>query len=391
MLQAEKLQQAKEIVRSSSQDLWITLVRETAQTFDPVLPLISATDYTWVSALMVTKSGRSIAIVGNHDAEGTRQTGLYDEIISYEEDFRPAFANVLNDVKPRSIALNYSDSNPAADGLTHGLYQYVIQLLQDIGYRGTVDSAEDIVQQLRGQKTPTEIERIRRAVNTAKEIFESAKRFIRVGKSEKDIWQYFQDETSNRGVTPAWLSTQCPGVMVGPSTVPGHNGPSDIQVCLGDVMTIDFGVKQKDYCSDLQRVYYVLEEGETTAPDEVTRAFYTLRDAVERTAAAMRPGMTGNEIDAIARSHVTSAGYPEWRYALGHEVGLKAHDGGVVLGPRWERYKQSIDLPLRVGHVFTLEPGIATPRGYVGLEEMVVVTENGAVFLSRRQQEVFLI
>lgn len=248
-----------------------------------------------------------------------------------------------------------------------------------------------LIQRLRGQKSRTEIERIRSAVQTTEDIFEAAKGFIQPGISEKEIWDFFQAETEKRVASPAWLSSQCPGVMVGPSTVPGHNGPSDIQVRRGDVMTIDFGVKQGDYCSDLQRVYYALEEGEGSAPDEITRAFKTLRDAVQLAAQAMKPGMTGAEIDAVARNYVTSQGYPEWKYALGHEVGLTAHDGGVVLGPRWERYKGSVELEIMVGNVFTLEPGIATSRGYVGLEEMVLMTEDGATFLSTPQHEVFLV
>jgi Xaa-Pro aminopeptidase len=73
-------------------------------------------------------------------------------------------------------------------------------------------------------------------------------------------------------------------------------------------------------------------------------------------------------------------------------VGRAAHDGGTVLGPRWDRYG---DAPLGLveeGHVYTLEYGAPVPgRGYVGLEEVVLVTSNGLEWLSTPQRELWLV
>lgn len=395
MLQREKLLQAKGILKETDIDLWITLVRETEQTPDPVLPLISTVDYTWVSALMVTKSGRSIALVGNHDEEGTRQMGVWDEVYGYQEDFTPAFARLLHETGAASIALNYSKDLPAADGLSHGLYLYFVELLQKVGFHGQVHSAGEVIRRLRGQKTATEVHLIEGAITTAQTIFDTAVEQIHVGMSEIDIYNYFQGQLKEHKVLPAWLPAQCPGVMAGPKTALGHNGPSLITIAPGDVITIDFGVEQREYCSDLQRVYFVRNEGTAasgvTVPEEVQNAFDTVRRAVEKAAKFMKPGVTGVQVDTVARDYVTSQGYPAWTYALGHEVGRKAHDGGAVLGPRWDRYAGVIDLPLLIGNVFTLELGVPTSRGYVGLEEMVQMTETGARFLSVPQQTPYIV
>jgi len=88
---------------------------------------------------------------------------------------------------------------------------------------------------------------------------------------------------------------------------------------------------------------------------------------------------------------VIEAGYPEYKHATGHQLGRLAHDGGALLGPRWSRYGDTPDLLVEAGHVYTLELGVDVEEyGYVGLEEDVLVTQEGADFLTEPQTELIL-
>jgi len=138
--------------------------------------------------------------------------------------------------------------------------------------------------------------------------------------------------------------------------------------------------------------HYFLDEGETAVPDDVRHAWDALWASLDAGAAALRPGAAGWEVDAAARSALVAAGYPEPMHALGHQLGRSAHDGGTTLAPRWDRYGAAPLGLVEEGNVFTLEYGAAVRgRGYIGLEEDVVLTADGVEWLSTPQREPWLV
>jgi Xaa-Pro aminopeptidase len=97
-------------------------------------------------------------------------------------------------------------------------------------------------------------------------------------------------------------------------------------------------------------------------------------------------------VDAAARRVLEEYGAETWNYALGHQMGRACHDGGTVLGPRWDRYGQRPYDTIEESQVYTLEIGFNVEGyGRVQLEEDVVVTENGCEFLTVPQRELILI
>ena len=389
----EKVNQAIEILKEQNTDMWLTFVRETSGVRDPALDfLIGENDLTWPSALILTRKGGKIAIIGNLEKESLERMDVFDEILGYDTAVSGLLKETITRLNPDRIAVNTSRNNVHADGLTHAMYEFLKEYLAGTPYADRLVSAEPVISAMRGRKTPAEQERVRKAVEITDEIFKKTFAHIKVGMSEIEVGEYMQKLARENNVELAWPAENCPAVNSGPNSPVGHNGPTDIKIERGHIIHFDFGVKYEDYCSDIQHVCYVLREGETKAPAEVQRGFDVIRAAVEKSREAMKAGVTGNSIDVISRKIVTDAGYPEYPYALGHQLGRVAHDGGALLGPLWEKYGDSPNQKLEVGQIFTIEPGLAVEGyGYIGLEEDVVITTNGAEYFGEPQREVILL
>jgi Xaa-Pro aminopeptidase len=387
----EKVDQAVEILREQDVDLWLTLVRETSLTNDPCLDLVAGVYSAWTGAFLVSATGERVAIVGRFDAPALEQLGAYD-VVAYDESIRPALRDAVERLAPSSIALNYSESDPAADGLSHGLWLILRQTLAGTPYPARFVSSEAVVNALRGRKSAGEIERIRGAIRETEEILDVVTAALRPGLSELEIAGFVHAEVERRGLGYAWGREHCPAANAGPEKEVGHAPPGELRTRRGELLHMDFGVLREEYASDLQRVWYFLDEGETEAPEDVQRAWDALWASVDAGVEALRPGVAGWEVDAAARASLIAAGYPEPMYALGHQLGRAAHDGGTVLAPRWDRYGTAPFGRVEEGNVFTFEFGTAVPgRGYIGLEEDALVTAHGVEWLSTPQRTLWLV
>ena len=388
----EKVNQAIGILKENKIDLWLTFVRETSAVTDPVLPLIYGdADLTWQSALMICASGETTAIVGSHELEAARRTGAYHTLIPYVQSVRPHLLAELARLNPASIAINTSPDDVLADGLSHGMYQVLMGYLAGTPYQARLVSAAGVIAALRGRKTPLELACIRTAVAIAEGIFTDTFAYAQTGMNEIQISQFMHQKMKDLGLEPAWTLSGCPIVNAGPDSPTGHGEPAEYLIQPGQLLHIDFGVRYQGYCSDLQRTAYFLAPGETQPPAAVQHGFHTVVQAIQQAAAAIRPGIVCQEIDAIARKVVTAAGYPEYKYGTGHQVGRLAHDGGGMLGPAWERYGEIPFRKIEAGQVFTIEPGLELPGyGCIGIEEDILVTEHGAEFISQPQTELII-
>ncbi len=380
-----KSDQAIKILQEQGIDLWIIAARESAAAADPSMDLVVGADVVWTSFFMFSSSGKKIALVGNFDAPLFESMGHFDEVRPYTKGVREDLLYTLTKLKPSKIALNYSIDFHMADGITHGLYIRLLQLLRGTPYEGMLVSSENLLSELRAVKLPEEIEHIKEACKITEKLFESVKRKIKPGMSGLEIYDFLKKKTESRGVKLSFSPT----ISIGTKTPLGHTRPTADVLERGDILHLDFGVIYEDYCSDVQRLIYLLREGESEPPQEVQQAFDTVSGIIRECAHQAKPGSAGYSIDAIARDMLREKGYPEYEHALGHQLGRFVHDGGTILGPRWERYGKSPFGHLQEGNVFTLELEIVlNGTGYVGLEEDVVIGKKGAKFLSKPQRRL---
>ena len=388
----EKLSQAKLLVRELGVDCWMTFVRESALNGDPTLAFLTASNVTWHSAFLVTASGHTIAIVGSLDRAAIMDLDAYDRVEGYVKSFTEPFREVMRDLNPGSIAINYSTESEVCDGLTHGMYLQLQALLSEAGMEPRLISAEKIISALRQRKTAGEIASMKEAIRLTLEIYDAVGAYMRPGMTEEAIAGFMKERVREAGVGLAWDDSTCPSVFTGPGTAGAHYGPTGRKVERGHILNMDFGLRVVGYCSDLQRTWYVRSQQESTAPPEVMRGFDTIRRSIEEARKAMRPGVQGVQVDAVARHIITNEGFEEFPHGLGHQVGRFAHDGTALLGPAWEKYGSKPFEPLEEGMVFTIEPRLTVPgRGVVTIEEMVLVTKTGAEYLSAPQEKILLI
>lgn len=388
----QKIDQAVKILNEKNIDMWLTFVRETGNIKDPMIDMVVGTNATWESAFIITKKGDTHAIVGSLEVANMKIVGTYKNIHGYLKGVEEKLIEVIKQYDPKTIAVNYSRNSSLADGLTHGMYLQLTNHLRNTVYKDRLVSSEDIVAALRGRKSPAELEIMKEAIKYTLEIFNEVTNYLKPGISEKDVAEYVKEITRQRGFGFAWDEEYCPSVFTGPDTAGAHAGPTDKKIEPGHVINMDFGINYKGYCSDLQRTWYVLREGETAPPPEVMKGFNVIIESIQRAAAAIKPGIQAFEIDKIARSYIIENGYGEYPHGLGHQVGRMAHDGGALLAPKWERYGNLPYMKLEEGQVFTIEPRL-TIEGYgiATVEEEVVITKEGIEWLSEPQKEIYLI
>ncbi len=388
----EKIKQAISILIEKNIDMWITFVRESSVSRDPVMDMIVSENSTWQAAFIISKDGETTAIIGSMEEAKFKKAGLYKNVIPYLKSIREPLKNYITKKHPQNIAINYSKTAIPADGLTYGMYQVLLEHLEGTDYPNRLVSSEEIISALRGRKSSTELSLMKEAVKETLRIFDMVTGYMKPGMTEIDIANFVKEKYMEKGFLPAWEESHCPAVFAGPNPNGPHEGPSDKVITKGTMVNMDFGIKYKEYCADLQRTWYILNDGESKPPAEVQKGFEVIRDAIQMVAEKIKPGVTGVEMDDIARNYITENGYEEYPHGLGHQLGKTAHDGVAGLFPNWERYGNAPFMKLEEGQVFTIEPRLPV-KGYgvSTIEEEVYLTKDGCEFISPPQKELILI
>ena len=237
-------------------------------------------------------------------------------------------------------------------------------------------SLPNLVSYLRSVKDQAEIETIRQAVRIADDAFSLVLKSIEIGQTEEEIGldlEYSMRQAGASGGSFEFI------VASGVRSALPHGTATSKTVHFGEFLTMDFGAIYQGYCSDITRTVFLGQ------PEEKHREVYEVVLAAQRAGiAAVAPGRTGKEVDAVARKIITDAGYGEYfGHGLGHSVGLAIHEG-PNLNMREERM-------LEPGMVITVEPGIYIPDwGGVRIEDIVLVTKDGCEVLTQAPKEFII-
>lgn len=264
------------------------------------------------------------------------------------------------------VRLGYDDANTSVR--THR------RLGELLGDRVELVSAGGLVEELRAVKDEGERRAIAEAATLADEALGAALERGLAGRSERAFALDLEDEIRRRGApAPSFPSI----VAAGAHAALPHAEPRDVEVAEGCLVIVDWGAQVDGYCSDCTRT---LATG--SVDGEAAEVYELVRLAQLAGLEAVRAGELGRDVDAVARELIAAAGHGEhFGHGLGHGVGLEVHEE--------PRLSKAGGEPLRAGNVVTVEPGVyLTGRLGVRIEDLVVVTDNGAEVLSSHPKEL---
>jgi Xaa-Pro aminopeptidase len=232
-----------------------------------------------------------------------------------------------------------------------------------------------VVEALRAVKDAGEIEKTGRAARAAERAFEALTAETWVGRSEKELAWRLRQLMHAHGVDELSFDT---AIAAGANASKPHAAPGEAIVGEHTLVVADFGARVDGYCSDCTRT---LSTGKNLSR-ELRRAYDVCLEAQLAACEGIRPGMSGHEADAVARSVITEAGYAEeFGHGLGHGVGLAIHER-----PRLAPESEDV---LEPANIVTIEPGIYLPGvGGVRIEDIAVVREGGVQLLTSFPKEL---
>ena len=231
-----------------------------------------------------------------------------------------------------------------------------------------------LVEDMRLVKDAGEIDLIRQAVAIVDAVFEQILGILNPGLTEKEVALEIDFRMRRGGADKEGFDTI---VASGPHSAWPHAHPTDRVLAEGDFVKMDFGAFARGYNSDITRTVVLGK------PTERQQAIYAaVLNAQLKALDAIRPGVKGQEVDAVARESIAAAGFGDYfTHNLGHSLGRSVHDG-PALG-------RTVERELAPGMVVTVEPGIYVEGlGGVRIEDDVVVTEGGCDILTRSPKEL---
>jgi Xaa-Pro aminopeptidase len=385
-------------LKSAGVDCWLVICRENNN--DPIADHIGGENAGGTAAFLFYNDEDGFhSLVFSPSGEATALADLknHDQVISVERGTSAVemAAGFIKEKDFEVIAVNSSDSNSMADGLS---YSQRKDLEKQMGvFADRLVSSTEVVYEWLSIKLPEEVDILRKAAQLTADWQIEAYQQVVPGKStDADIARFLKQKMTEYGVTDGWAPDQNPNVNSGPDR--GHSHATDKVIMPGDVIQIDFGIKVYDrWVSDIQRFAYVLKDGETEAPEDILYYWNSGKAGNRAALEAMKPGVKGVEVDRAQRVLMEQAGSDYVMWSTGHPVGYVAHDVGPNLGgSQASHIRPASQKELKAGmtfafdgfHAWTLENGGVKT---ISVEEMAVVKKDGAEYLIPPQEELILI
>jgi hypothetical protein len=353
------------LMREHDVDLWVIMSRENAP--DPALELFGGHGITgWYghrNAYLFHDAGEAgleTTVLGTHLSQHLRP--FFDTIQSYgEEGLKPHLEAYLDARDPARIAINQSRTISMADGLTAELKAYLVDALGPARV-GRLVSSEPLLIDYVSRHTPEEDAIETEAALATYDILRRAMSNDVITPGETtlmDVHYWITAERKRQNFEfnfPASLDLQ----RFRGGEVVSLSDADDPVIERGDLLHVDFGVRQSGIVTDQQKMVYVLADGESAPPAGLVKAFEDSMRAADLHAAEVVPGRTGVEIKRRSEAAARADGLDLLVYS--HVQGSWVHDANTWTTFDWpERYGLHPRLPIQGGEWFSLEFRTLTP------------------------------
>ncbi len=275
---------------------------------------------------------------------------------------------------PKDILAKYKSVAISFEETSHADYL----MLSKIGPE--LICADDAFKKAMSVKNDWELDNIQRACEIAEDGFNALLPEIKEGMTETEVAALLEYKMRSFGAQGLAFETI---VAFGAHAAVPHHETGLTKLKFGDEILIDFGCRVNGYCSDITRTFLFGDDGKH---EEFKKAYACVLQAHELVKARAVAGMTGKEVDAIARDHLKACGLGElFTHSLGHGLGLNVHEFPSV-SPRGET-------TLENGMVFSDEPGVYKAGEYGIRIEDTVTLKDGKIksFMGRTSRELVIL
>ncbi len=242
--------------------------------------------------------------------------------------------------------------------------------------------ASSVLGELRMHKDADEVALLRAAARAADRVVAAIAAGRLIGRTEADVSREVRDRLVAEGHEQAEFAI----VASGPNSASPHHQPGDRTIRPGDPIVLDIGGTLSGYGSDTTRTLWVTGGDPAHGPDaEFGRLYGVLQDAQAKATAAVRPGVSCESIDAVARRIIAEAGYgAAFLHRTGHGIGLEGHEDPYIV--------EGNARALEPGMAFSIEPGIYLEGRYgARIEDIVVCAEDGPIVLNEQPRGLMVV
>jgi Xaa-Pro aminopeptidase len=264
----------------------------------------------------------------------------------------------------------------AAVGLADRMWALMVLRLRAALPGARQELASVALRDLRARKSPAEVAALLAAGEAIDRVHAQVPGWLRPGRTEREV----AADISEAILAEGHVSVDFAIVASGPNGASPHHTAADRVLQPGDAVVVDIGgTMPTGYCSDCTRTYAI-----GTPPAEFAAYYQVLKDAQEAACAAVRPGVTAEDVDAAAREPITAAGFGDYFvHRTGHGIGLETHEDPYIVSGNTE--------VLQPGYAFSIEPGIYPGPHGARIEDIVVCTTDGYQRLNNVSRELIVV